>query len=76
MAFGKFGVYLFNIFNIDRSEIGVRVYINNKKVVEWFLYFESRKEEIEFEIGSLLVWNFNLENWDKVIVLIKYFNLD
>ncbi len=76
VALGKSGVHLSNTFNTDRSEIGVRVYINNKKVAEWLPYFESRKEEIESEIGSTLVWNPNPENRDKVIVLTKHFNLD
>lgn len=76
VALGKSGVHLSNTFNTDRSEIGVRAYIGNKKVAEWLPYFESRKEEIESEIGSPLVWNPNPDNRDKVITLTKHFDLD
>lgn len=76
VALGKSGINLSNTFNTDKNEIGVRVYIGNKKVDEWLPYFESKREIIETQIGSELVWNPNSENRDKVITLTKYFDLE
>ncbi len=75
VALGKSGINLSNTFNTDTNEIGVRVYIGNKKVDEWLPYFESKKEIIEGQIGYELVWNPNPENRDKVISLTKHFDL-
>ena len=76
VALGKSGIHLSNTFNTDKSEIGVRVYIGNKKVDEYLPYFESKKEAIEHSIGSELVWNPNPDNRDKVIHLTKHFKLE
>lgn len=76
VALGKSGVHLSNTFNTDKSEIGTRVYIGNKKVEEWLPYFESRKEEIESKLQNRLQWNPNPDNRDKVITLTKQFDLD
>lgn len=76
VALGKSGINLSNTFNTDKNEIGVRVYIGNKKADEWLPYFESKKEIIETQIGSDLVWNPNPENRDKVITLTKHFDLE
>lgn len=76
VALGKSGINLSNTFNTDRNEIGVRVYIGNKKADEWLPYFESKKDIIESKIGSVLVWNPNPDNRDKVITLIKHFDLE
>tara|TARA_R110001606_G_scaffold397596_1_gene574552 strand:+ start:711 stop:1643 length:933 start_codon:yes stop_codon:yes gene_type:complete len=76
VALGKSGINLSNTFNTDRNEIGVRVYIGNKKVDEWLPYFESKKEIIETQIGSELIWNPNPDNRDKVITLTKHFDLE
>ncbi len=76
VALGKSGINLSNTFNTDKNEIGVRVYIGNKKVEEWLPYFESKKELIENSIGSELVWNPNPDNRDKVIILTKLFDLE
>lgn len=76
VALGKSGINLSNTFNTDRNEIGVRVYIGNKKVEEWLPYFESKKEHIENQIGSELIWNPNPDNRDKVITLTKQFDLE
>jgi len=76
VALGKSGINLSNTFNTDKNEIGVRVYIGNKKVDEYLPYFESLKESIEESIGSPLVWNPNPDNRDKVIHLTKHFKLE
>lgn len=76
IALGKSGINISNTFNTDRNEIGVRVYIGNKKVDEWLPYFESKKELIETQIESELVWNPNPSNRDKVITLTKHFDLE
>jgi len=76
LALGKSGIHLSNTFNTDKNEIGVRVYIDNKKVEEWLPYFESKKELIENKIGSKLEWDPNPGNRDKVITLIKHFDLE
>ena len=76
IALGKSGINLSNTFNTDTNEIGVRVYISNKKVDDWLPYFESKKAIIEAKIGEELIWNPNPENKDKVIVLTKYFDLE
>lgn len=75
VALGKSGIHLSNTFNTDRDEIGVRVYIGNKKAEEWLPYFESKKETIEMKIGETLEWNPNPDNRDKVITLTKKFDL-
>lgn len=76
IALGKSGINLSNTFNTDRNEIGVRVYIGNKKADEWLPYFESKKELIETQIESELDWNPNPNNRDKVITLTKHFDLE
>lgn len=74
IALGKSGVHLSNTYNVDRSEIGVRVYIHNKQVDEWLSYFESKKNLIEDKIGSELIWNPNPNNKDKIIALNQTFD--
>lgn len=76
VALGKSGIHLSNTFNTNNHELGVRVYIYNKNVDEWLPYFESRKDEIEAQIGCKLEWNPNPDNIDKTIVLVKKFELN
>ncbi len=76
VALGKSGIHLSNTFNTDKNEIGARVYIGNKQVDEWLPYFESKKEQIESQIGSKLEWNPNPDNRDKIIGLTKHFKLE
>ena len=76
VAIGKSGMVLSDTFNTNTNEIGVRFYISSRYTEEWLPYFESKKEEIESQIGSKLNWNPNPDNRDKVIMLIKQFNLD
>ena len=75
VALGKSGINLSNTFNTEKNEIGIRVYIGNKQAEEWLPYFESKKEFVENKIGSKLDWNPNPDNRDKVITLIKQFDL-
>ena len=73
---GKSGVHLSNTFNTWENKIGVRVYISNREADLWLPIFEKHKERIEDEIGIKLDWNPNPDNRDKVITLIKSFDLD
>ena len=75
VALGKTGINLSNIFNVDRNEIGIRVYIGGKNVEEWLPYFEANKEKIETSIGYELAWNPNPKNKDKIIALSQQFDL-
>lgn len=73
---GKSGIKLSNIFNVSKSELGVRVYISSKNVEDWLPYFLSHKEHAEQVIGEQILWDPNSENSDKIIVLYKTFNLN
>ena len=75
MALGKSGIHLSNIFNTDRNELGVRIYIHAKHVEEWLPYFEKHKQQVENDIGLPLAWNPNPENRDKTIGIFKKFDL-
>lgn len=76
IALGKSDINLSNTFNTDTNDIGVRVYIGNKKAEEWLPYFEKNKEKIELAIGCELLWDQNPNNKDKVIVLRESFKLE
>jgi hypothetical protein len=76
VALGKSGLNLSNIFNVNKSELGIRVYIAGKNVEEWLPYFEEHKEKIESAIGTPLVWNPNPDNKDKTIALYRQFQLN
>jgi hypothetical protein len=65
---GKAHIHLSTTCNTDDNKVGIRVYIGNKVAESMLPYLESRKLEIEAELG-LLVWNPNPENRDKIIVL-------
>lgn len=75
IALGKSGINLSNTFNVDKNEIGCRVYIGNQQVEEWLPLFESKNEQIENKIGSKLDWNPNPQNRDKIISLTRQFDL-
>lgn len=76
MALGKSGVHISNLFNVSKSELGIRVYIGNKYVAECLPYFLENKEKIEGFIGEELLWDPNPENKDKIIALNKKFLLE
>ena len=76
VALGKSGIHLSNIFNVNKNELGVRVYIGNKNVEEWLPYFEDNKLKIETFIGDRLSWDPNPNNRDKTIALNKQFDFN
>ena len=76
VAMGKSGDHLSNLFNVNKSELGIRVYISSKNVEEWLPYFISNKSRIEEHIGHQLSWDPNPDNKDKIIALNKQFDLN
>lgn len=76
IALGKSGINLSNIFNVNKNELGIRVYITSKNVNEWLPYFLENKTSIEAAIGEQLEWNPNPNKKDKIIALYKQFNLN
>lgn len=76
IALGKSGVHISNLFNVSKSELGIRIYIGNKNVAEWLPYFLENKEKIERFIGEELLWDPNPDNKDKIIALNKKFLLE
>ena len=76
VAMGKSGVHLSNLFNVNKSELGIRVHISSKNVEEWLPYFISNKSSIEEHIGHQLSWDPNPDNKDKIIALNKQFDLN
>lgn len=76
VALGKSGIHLSNLFNVNKSELGIRVYIAGKNVDEWLPYFEENKMTIEAQLGNQLIWNPNPTNKDKIIAIYKTFELN
>lgn len=70
ISLGKSYINLSNFCNTEQNTVGVRVYIGNKIAQEMLPYLESRKVEIENEIGQSLQWNPNEGNKDKIILLL------
>lgn len=70
ISLGKSNINLSNFCNTEQNTVGVRVYIGNKIAFKMLPYLESRKSEIENEIGQSLQWNPNETNKDKIIVLL------
>ncbi|WP_181182436.1 DUF4268 domain-containing protein [Sphingobacterium lumbrici] len=71
VTLGKSNVHLSNTCNTDQNTVGIRVYIGSRIAENMLPYLESRKIEIEAELGETLTWNPNPDNRDKVITLIK-----
>lgn len=71
VTLGKSNIHLSNTCNTDQNTVGVRVYIGSKIADTMLPYLESKKEEIEKELGESLTWNPNPDNRDKVITLTK-----
>lgn len=70
VSLGKSNIHISNTCNTDVNTVGVRVYIGNKIADTMLPFLESKKTEIEKEIGQSLQWNPNPENRDKVILLL------
>ena len=70
ISLGKSYINISNTCNTDVNTVGARIYIGNKIADKMLPFLESKKSEIETEIGQSLQWNPNPENRDKVIVLI------
>lgn len=71
VTLGKSYIHLSNTCNTDQNTVGVRVYIGSRIAETMLPYLESRKTEIETELGETLTWNPNPENRDKVITITK-----
>lgn len=71
VTLGKSYIHLSNTCNTDQNTVGVRVYIGSRIAETMLPYLESRKAEIETELGEVLTWNPNPENRDKVITITK-----
>lgn len=69
VTIGKTYVHLSAICNTSENIVGIKVYIGNKAADKIFPFLESRKEEIEQDIGQKLVWNPHPEKQDKIILL-------
>lgn len=71
VTLGKSYIHLSNTCNTDQNTVGVRVYIGSRIAETMLPYLESRKTEIETELGETLTWNPNPDNRDKVITITK-----
>jgi len=69
VTLGKSNIHISDTCNTDDDTVGVRVYIGNKIADTMLPFLESKKDEIESEIGQKLIWNPNPDNRDKVIIL-------
>lgn len=76
MAVGKSGICVSNTYNTNNNEIGCRLYICNVHTKTILPFLESRKDEIEKELGFSMEWNPNPNNKDKVIAIKKIFDMD
>ena len=76
MAVGKSGICVSNTYNTNNNEIGCRLYICNVHTTTILPFLESRKDEIEKELGFSMEWNPNPNNKDKVIAIKKIFDMD
>lgn len=70
VSLGKSYINISNTCNTEVNTVGARIYIGNKIADKMLPFLESKRSEIEAEIGQSLQWNPNPENRDKVIVLI------
>ena len=75
ISLGKSGINISDTYNTEKNQIGVRIYISSSVADEMLPYLESKKEEIEKELGFGMTWNPTPEKKDKVITLNKYFDM-
>jgi len=76
IALGKSGINMSNCCSVQKNYVGVRIYISNKVVQDLYPYLESKKEDIEKDLGFKLNWNPNPESKDKTIIYPHEFNLE
>lgn len=69
VALGKAGINLSNTCNVQKSIVGVRVYISSKVVDTYLPALEARKAEINKALGCEPEWNPNPNAKDKTITL-------
>lgn len=70
ISLGKSDIHISNTCNTDVNTVGVRIYIKGKIADTMLPFLESKKAEIESEIGMNLSWNPNPTNQDKIIILL------
>ena len=69
VALGRSGINLSNTCNVQKSIVGVRVYISSKVVNTFLPALEARKAEINKALGCEPEWNPNPNALDKTITL-------
>lgn len=74
ITLGKTNIHLSNTCNTNENTVGIRVYIGSRIAETMLPFLESKRDEIENEIGESLNWNPNPENRDKVITLLHSTN--
>ena len=69
VALGRSGINLSNTCNVQKSVVGIRVYISSKVVDTYLPALEARKAEINKALGCEPEWNPNPNAKDKTITL-------
>ena len=69
VALGRSGINLSNTCNVQKSVVGIRVYISSKVVDIYLPALEARKAEINKALGCEPEWNPNPNAKDKTITL-------
>ncbi len=69
VALGRSGINLSNTCNVQKSVVGIRVYISSKVVDTFLPALEARKAEINKALGCEPEWNPNPNAKDKTITL-------
>ncbi len=69
VALGRSGINLSNTCNVQKSVVGIRVYISSKVVETYLPALEARKAEINKALGCEPEWNPNPNAKDKTITL-------
>jgi len=69
VALGKSGIHISNTCNIQKNIVRIRVYIENKTAPTAYAFLESRKADIEKQLGFQMNWDSNPNASDKTITL-------
>lgn len=70
VALGRAGIFISNTCNVQKSIVGVRVYISSKAVKTFLPALEARKEQINKALGCKPDWVPNPNALDKTITLL------